>query len=128
MDWLIENHAIIDCKAREVILRPLNGQSFKFKGVDSQNNPRIISTLKTRKLVDRGAWAWSASVSDMRRGTSSVINVLVVQEFVDVFPKELSGLLLVRDRDFAIELEPGSTPISKAPYRMAPTELKELKE
>ena len=51
MDWLAGNHAIIDCRAREVIFRPPNGQSFKFKEVDSQNTPMIISTLKARKLV-----------------------------------------------------------------------------
>ena len=64
----------------------------------------------------------------MRQGTSSVINVPIVQEFEDVSPEELPGLPPVKDRDFAIELDPGTTPISKAPYRMAPSELKELKE
>ena len=34
----------------------------------------------------------------------------------------------VREVDFEIDLEPGTAPISKAPYRMAPAELRELKE
>ena len=50
-----------------------------------------------------------------------------VTEFPDVFLEELSGLLLEREVDLAIEVLCGTTPISKAPYRMAPTELKELK-
>ena len=52
----------------------------------------------------------------------------MVQEFCDVFPEDLTGLPPPREVDFAIELVPGSQPISKPPYRMAPAELKELKE
>ncbi|GJY26092.1 retrotransposon protein, putative, ty3-gypsy subclass [Tanacetum coccineum] len=47
---------------------------------------------------------------------------------LDVFPNELLGLPLEREVDFTIELIPGSQPISKASYRMAPVELKELKD
>ncbi|XP_074278678.1 uncharacterized protein LOC141602275 [Silene latifolia] len=42
--------------------------------------------------------------------------------------EEISGLPPYREVEFTIELVPGSTPISKAPYRMAPAELKELKK
>ncbi|KAG8472937.1 hypothetical protein CXB51_034843 [Gossypium anomalum] len=53
--------------------------------------------------------------------------VPVVCEYSDVFPEELPGLPPVREVKFGIELVPGTTPILIAPYRMAPTELKELK-
>lgn len=49
-------------------------------------------------------------------------------EFLDVFPDNLPGLALEREVKFHIELASGITPISKAPYRMAPTELQELKK
>ncbi|XP_052882767.1 uncharacterized protein LOC128291610 [Gossypium arboreum] len=45
----------------------------------------------------------------------------------DVFPEELPGLPPDREVEFAIEVHPGTTPISIPPYRMSPTELKELK-
>ncbi|WVZ80824.1 hypothetical protein U9M48_028271 [Paspalum notatum var. saurae] len=51
----------------------------------------------------------------------------VVSDFPDVFSKEISGLPPDRDVEFAIELVPGTAPISRRPYRMAPDELKELK-
>ena len=54
-------------------------------------------------------------------------DVLIVRDFLEVFPEALSGLPPNRKIEFIIELIPGTTPISKAPYRMAPTELKELK-
>ena len=52
----------------------------------------------------------------------------MVQEFLDVFPSDLSGVSPDRDINFAIDLEPGTKPISIPPYRMAPAELKELKD
>ena len=51
----------------------------------------------------------------------------MVCDFVDVFPDELPGLPPRREVEFVIDLIPGSEPASKAPYRMAPAELKELK-
>ena len=48
-------------------------------------------------------------------------------DFTDVFPNEVSGLPPKKEVEFVIDLVPGTAPISKAPYRMAPTELKELK-
>nr|GFD37812.1 putative reverse transcriptase domain, aspartic peptidase domain protein [Tanacetum cinerariifolium] len=58
----------------------------------------------------------------------NIENLSVVREFADVFPDELPGLLPAREIEFGIELIPGTELISKAPYRMAPVELKELKE
>ncbi|WVZ87830.1 hypothetical protein U9M48_034405 [Paspalum notatum var. saurae] len=53
--------------------------------------------------------------------------VPVVSDFPDVFPEELPELPRDRDAEFAIELVPGTSPVSRRPYRMAPDELKELK-
>jgi hypothetical protein len=52
----------------------------------------------------------------------------VVYQFPDVFPEELPGMPPDRDIEFVIELKPGTTPIYKTPYRMAPPELAEFKE
>ncbi|WVZ80533.1 hypothetical protein U9M48_028002 [Paspalum notatum var. saurae] len=51
----------------------------------------------------------------------------VVSDFPDVFLEELPGLPPDRDVEFAIELVPGTAPVSRRPYKMAPDELKELK-
>ena len=51
----------------------------------------------------------------------------MIKEFPDVFPKELPDLPLEREVDLSIEVVQGTNPISRAPYHMAPTELKELK-
>ena len=64
---------------------------------------------------------------DSKKGQIELENILVVREFLDVFPEELSGIPLEREVDLSIEIFPGIVPISKAPYRMALTEMKELK-
>ncbi|KAA3466106.1 DNA/RNA polymerases superfamily protein [Gossypium australe] len=53
--------------------------------------------------------------------------VPVFCEYPDVFLEELAGLPPIREVEFAIELVPKTSPISIAPYRIDPTELKELK-
>ena len=50
-----------------------------------------------------------------------------MKDFPDVFPEELPSIPPVREVNLSIEILPGTTPTSRAPYRMAPTELKELK-
>ena len=57
-----------------------------------------------------------------------LVSIPVVCEFSDVFPKDLTGLPPDRDVKFAIELEPGTAPISWHPYHMAPKELAEMKK
>ena len=54
-------------------------------------------------------------------------NIPVVQDFMDVFPEDIPRLPPRRDIDFTIELMPGASPLSRAPYRMSVPELTELK-
>jgi hypothetical protein len=58
---------------------------------------------------------------------SHLDEILVVCEYLDVFPDELPSMPPDKDVEFIIELQPGTTPISKQPYRMPPKELTELK-
>ena len=62
----------------------------------------------------------------MRDSGSRLEDISVVREFSDVFLEDLPGIPLDREIDFQIELAPGTEPISKAPYKMAPLVLKEL--
>ncbi|KAA0043118.1 ty3-gypsy retrotransposon protein [Cucumis melo var. makuwa] len=127
MDWLAANHASIDCSSNEVVFNPLSMASFKFKGEGSRSLPQVISAIRASKLLSQGTWSILASVVDTREVDVSLSSEPVVRDYPDVFPEELSGLPPHREVEFAIELEPGTVPISKAPYRMAPAELKELK-
>ena len=72
----------------------------------------------------KGYETFLALILDSKRGQVDLEKILVVREFPDVFPKELLGIPLEREVDISIEIVPGTTPMSRAPYRMAPTELK----
>ena len=54
-------------------------------------------------------------------------DIPIVRDYPDVFPEDLPGLPLEREVEFTIDVTLGTASISKAPYRMAPLELKELK-
>jgi hypothetical protein len=54
-------------------------------------------------------------------------DIPIICEYPDVFPDDLPRMPLDRDIEFIIELQPGTAPISKRPYRMPPNELAELK-
>ena len=54
--------------------------------------------------------------------------IRVESEFPDVFPDDLPGMLPERDIEFSIDLLPGTAPIAKRPYRMAPIEHEEVKK
>ena len=62
------------------------------------------------------------------KASPDLTSILVVCEFLDVFPEELPGLPPDREVEFSIELEPGTAPISQRPYRMAPKEMAEMKK
>ena len=75
-------------------------------------------------MLLKGCIGYLVSIVDTTKKVADErADVRVVCRFLDVFPKELPGLPLDRE----IELLPGIAPISKAPYQMAPVELKELK-
>ena len=75
----------------------------------------------------KGCETFLAVILDSKRGQVDVEKIPVVREFPDVFLEELPGIPLEREVDLSIEIVPGTVLMSMAPYRMAPTELKELK-
>ena len=107
MDWLTTNKGFIDCFNRTVILTHHQGKTIRVSAKEGKRprQPRL-------NKVD---------VSELNK-------VPVVCEFPDVFPEELPGMPPDREIEFRIELAPGTTPIYKKPYRMAPSELIELKK
>ncbi|KAJ9180916.1 hypothetical protein P3X46_009103, partial [Hevea brasiliensis] len=80
-----------------------------------------------RRMMRKGCEAYLAHVVDTRQAKPNLSDIPTVRDFPDVFPEELPGLPPEREVEFAIETLPGTAPISIAPYRMAPTELRELK-
>ena len=78
-------------------------------------------------MVSKVCLAFLARLRDDTTQVPSIESVLIVREFLDVFPADLPDMPPYRDIDFCIDLEPGTRPISIPPYRMALAELMELK-
>ncbi|GJU12945.1 putative reverse transcriptase domain-containing protein [Tanacetum coccineum] len=128
MDWLTEHRATIDCHKKRVIFGDLNNPEFIYQGSRPGKPIKIISALKARTLIYHGCEGFLASIKDTSLDGPRLESHPVVQNFPDVFPDELPGLPPEREVEFTIELTPSAGPISKAPYRMAPIKLKELKD
>nr|GEX33053.1 putative reverse transcriptase domain-containing protein [Tanacetum cinerariifolium] len=118
------SHLARDCRS------PTNANTANNQRAPRQNNNRVNqggngnAPAKVYVVGNAGTNPNSNIVTEV----PSINDQPIVSEFPDVFPDELPGIPPVREVEFNIELIPGAEPISKAPYRMAPIELKELKD
>jgi hypothetical protein len=105
MNWLAQNEAVINTSQRIVQL----------------------SCGQGARLLIHISVPVKATGRDFKAIMQEVQDIPVVCEFSDVFPKDLPGLPPERDVEFAIELKPGTAPISRRLYHMPPNELAKLK-
>ena len=83
--------------------------------------------MRAKKFLDKGCQRFLAYIINGEVDPVDVQNIPIAREYSDVFLRKLLGLSLKREVEFIIELAPGTHPVSIAPCRMAPLELKELK-
>ncbi|GJT13797.1 putative reverse transcriptase domain-containing protein [Tanacetum coccineum] len=111
IDWLEKYQAIIVC-AEKIVRIPWRNETLNVHG-DGSN--RGHKALTTKEVEDK---------SEKKR----LEDVPIVRDFPDVFPEDLQGLPPTRQVEFQIDLVPGAAPVARAPYRLAPSEMKELSE
>ncbi|GKE72571.1 putative reverse transcriptase domain-containing protein, partial [Tanacetum coccineum] len=99
MDWLADYNAVIICGKKEA-----------------------------RKYIERGCHLFLAHVTEKEKSEKRLEDVPEIRGFPEVFPNDLPGLPLPRQVEFKIYLVPGATLVARAPYRLAPSEMKELSE
>nr|GFC88779.1 putative reverse transcriptase domain, aspartic peptidase domain protein [Tanacetum cinerariifolium] len=128
MDCLTKHHPTIDCRSYRVIFGDIHAPEFIYHGFLPGKSMQIISALQARTLLSHGCEGFLATIHDTTYDVPSIHDQPIVSEFPDVFPDELPGIPPVCEVEFSIKLIPRAEPISKAPYRMAPIELKELKD
>ena len=127
MDLLSRHHATMDFFKKEVKFRRPREPYITFCGVRKILSSSIMSVMMAGKMLRKSYPGYLAYVVEVREDDVRLEDIPVVREFPDVFPDDLPGLLPDREIDFQIELAIGTESISRAPYRMAPAELKELK-
>ncbi|KAJ9557680.1 hypothetical protein OSB04_012294 [Centaurea solstitialis] len=126
IDWLRAHDANIGCGKKMVTLPTPRGEMITVYGDKKKGTNTTISMIKARKCLAKGCTSYLAYVIDTKLEKKEVADVDVVREFPDVFPEDLPGLPPERQVEFHIDLTPGAAPIARAPYRLAPTEMKEM--
>ncbi|GJV21118.1 putative reverse transcriptase domain-containing protein [Tanacetum coccineum] len=135
MDWLSKYSAVIDC-AKKIVRIPWRNKTLTIHGDGStQGNVtrlNIISCTKAQKYMEKGFPIFLAHITTKEVEDKSeekrLEDVPIVQDFPEVFPEDLPGLPPTRQVEFQIDLVPGAAPVARAPYRLAPSEMKELSE
>ncbi|XP_021866035.1 uncharacterized protein [Spinacia oleracea] len=128
MNWLTKHEASINFLRQSVTLTTPNGDRISFQKLGRKPTIQIVSALRAHKMIKSGFTSYICSVVDLNTPEPSITDIPIVCEYPDVFPEEIPDIPPPRELAFNIELIPGSTPISKAPYRMAPADLQELKK
>ncbi|GJU75056.1 putative reverse transcriptase domain-containing protein [Tanacetum coccineum] len=133
MDWLSKYSAVIDC-AKKIVRIPSGSEILIVRGDGCSEGHRtrlnIISCTKVQKYLLKGSHVFLAHVTTKEIEDKSekkrLEDVPIVKDFPDVFPEDLPGLPQTRQVEFHIDLVPGAAPVARAPYRLAPSEMKEL--
>ncbi|GKE39925.1 hypothetical protein Tco_1463330 [Tanacetum coccineum] len=90
----------------------------------------IILCTKTQKYMLKGCPIFLAHVTTKETEDKSekkrLEDVLIIQNFPEVFPEDLPGIPPTRQAEFQINLMSGAAPVARAPYRLAPSKMKEL--
>ena len=96
---------------------------FSFEGKHVDRPLRMISALRASSLLKKGCQGFLASVMS-NESDLKLEDIPIVREYPDVLPEDMPSLPPKREVEFTIYLVPGTGLMSKAPYRMAPKELK----
>ncbi|KAD5318253.1 hypothetical protein E3N88_18199 [Mikania micrantha] len=102
MDWLAKYEANIVCRRKMICLRAMDGSSVTVYGDKAMYAPKIISMITADVMMRRGCVAYLAYAIEERTDTRTIDDVPV------------------------FDLVPRAQPVAKAPYRLAPTEMKEM--
>jgi hypothetical protein len=105
MNWMTRHRVSLDIFSRTV-------------EIDSPDHEPTILYLPQRECSTSYAYAIEGI---------KLKDIPIICEYPEVFPDDLPGMPQDRDIEFVIELQPGTAPISKRPYRIPSNELAELK-
>ena len=105
LDWLTQHKGVISCSPRYVEITHPSGHIIRCKP-NQGKTATMLCALEAKTVKE----------------------VIVVNEYPDVFLEELPGMPPNRDVEFMIDLLPGTGPIAKRPYRMSVDELEQLKK
>ncbi|GJV58530.1 putative reverse transcriptase domain-containing protein [Tanacetum coccineum] len=101
------------------------------RGVKNESRLEVISSIRTQGYIDKGCQVFLVQMmkkEETKVSEKRIEDVPFVRDFPEVFLEDFLGLPPTHQVEFHIELIPGAAPVARAPYRLAPTEMKELAE
>nr|GEZ31344.1 putative reverse transcriptase domain-containing protein [Tanacetum cinerariifolium] len=135
MDWLRRHHSVI-MYDEKLVRVPFVNKTLVFRGAESyierESRLTVISCSKVQEYRAKGCHVFLVQISttkeDDKPERKQVKDVSIVQDFPEVFLEDLPGRPPARPVEFQINLISGAAPVARAPYRLAPAEMKELSE
>ncbi|GJT39607.1 reverse transcriptase domain-containing protein [Tanacetum coccineum] len=134
MDWMAEHRAEVVCYEKYIRVPYKNEMLIiqgERSGIKSESRLEVISSIRTQKYIEQGCQVFLIQMTKEEKSETPerrIEDVPIVRDFPEVFPEDLPGLPPTRQVEFHIELIPGAAPVARAPYRLAPAEMKELAE
>nr|GEW78104.1 putative reverse transcriptase domain-containing protein [Tanacetum cinerariifolium] len=133
MDWSKMYHDVIVCDEK-IVRVPFGNETLiiRCNGSNNRTQLNIISCTKTQKYLLKGYPNFLANITTKKIKDKSeekrLENVPIVRDFSEVFPEDLPGLPPTQQVEFQIDLIHGAALVAWAPYRLAPSEMKELSD
>ncbi|GKC66492.1 hypothetical protein Tco_1099090 [Tanacetum coccineum] len=134
MDWMAEHRPKVVCYEKYIRVPYGNNMLIiqgERSGVKNESRLEVISSIRTQGYIDKGCQAFLVQMmkkEETKASKKRIEDVPVVRDFLEVFPEDFLGLPLTRQVEFHVELIPGAAPVARAPYHLAPAEMKELAE
>ncbi|GJU70017.1 putative reverse transcriptase domain-containing protein [Tanacetum coccineum] len=134
MDWMVKHRAEVVCYEKYIRVSYGNNMLIvqgERSGVKNESRLEVISSIRTQKYIDQGCQVFLIQMmkeEETEIPERRIEDVLVVRDFLEVFPEDLPGLPPTCQVEFHIELIPGAASVARAPYQLVPTEMKELDE
>ncbi|XP_071695741.1 uncharacterized protein [Rutidosis leptorrhynchoides] len=125
-NWLSDHKACIKCDRKVISFSVAGGKWVVARGDHGGFRCPLLSMRKAQKSLAKGCDSFLAYVIDVKKEKKAVSDIPEVSEYPEVFPDELPGLPSIREVEYKIELVPGATPVAKALYRLAPSEIREM--
>ncbi|GJR49298.1 putative reverse transcriptase domain-containing protein [Tanacetum coccineum] len=125
MDWLVKHDTIIVC-GEKVVRIPYRNKTLTVESDKGMSRLKVISCIKARKYIERGCDLFLAHVTEKKPKEKRLEDVPVIRDFPEVFPDDFPGLPPPRQVEFRIDLVLGAATVARAPYRLAPSEMREL--
>ncbi|GKB34547.1 putative reverse transcriptase domain-containing protein [Tanacetum coccineum] len=117
--------AVIIC-GEKVVCKPYGNKTLTVESNKGMSRLKVISFIKAHKYIEQGCHLFLAHVTEKKPKEKPLEDVPVICNFPEVFPDDLPRLPLPRQVEFQIDLVPGAAHVAHAPYRLVPSEMREL--